>query len=332
VKSKVFTVFYLTLGKLSSSLERKISEKRLKFASQELLYNKKYCVAIYHNVTSNYSDNTLSINTDIDNFYEQIKLLNKYFNIITFDVLKTLKQENLVKPPLIITFDDIYEGVYSNAYPILKDFGLKAILSLSPFFIEKRKYFWWDVIFDYLKSRPIGESVYKLYENFYYTKYDQRSVFDAFLNIRAHFFNLPPTKIYEILEDNFDYSNYSKADMRASSWEQINEMYKSGFEISNHSYCHSLVSTYSEQKFIEDLKYSEELIINNLGLKPDIYSIPFGHSIAYNKTIEDLLNKAGYQIMLLNQGRANNYPNYSKGLAKVDRISFNDEPCIKLLV
>ncbi|HEX9063290.1 MAG TPA: polysaccharide deacetylase family protein, partial [Clostridia bacterium] len=41
------------------------------------------------------------------------------------------------KKPIIITFDDGYEDNYTNAYPILKKYNLKATIFLVPGFIGK---------------------------------------------------------------------------------------------------------------------------------------------------------------------------------------------------
>ena len=47
--------------------------------------------------------------------------------------------------PVLITFDDGYEDNYTNAYPILKKYNLKATIFIVTGFVSKRKgYLTWD--------------------------------------------------------------------------------------------------------------------------------------------------------------------------------------------
>ncbi len=61
---------------------------------------------------------------------KQLMLLDRLgFTPITFNdyILYMNGELNLPKKPIILTFDDGYENVYRIAFPILKEFGMKAI-------------------------------------------------------------------------------------------------------------------------------------------------------------------------------------------------------------
>lgn len=62
-------------------------------------------------------------------FREQLNYLRKK-GYTSIDPLQLLKPESLPEKPVLITFDDGYEGVYTHAYPILKEFEFKATLFL----------------------------------------------------------------------------------------------------------------------------------------------------------------------------------------------------------
>lgn len=64
-------------------------------------------------------------------------LLDNGFTTLTFEELKDYKK---FKKPILITFDDGYRDVYSNAYPILKKYKLKATMFLISSYINQPEY------------------------------------------------------------------------------------------------------------------------------------------------------------------------------------------------
>lgn len=106
----------------SSKIEKKIIESVPIFHE----YNKKIPILMYHSISYE-KGNTARIPKE--KFREQMKYLkdNKY-TTLTVDELYSYMQTGKLVPsnPIVITFDDGYKDNYTNAYPILKEFGLKA--------------------------------------------------------------------------------------------------------------------------------------------------------------------------------------------------------------
>jgi peptidoglycan/xylan/chitin deacetylase (PgdA/CDA1 family) len=66
-----------------------------------------------------------------EEFRRHLQLLDHWgFTAITFDDyrLYLTGELNLPRKPVIITFDDGYSDVYRNAFPILQEFGMKAVV------------------------------------------------------------------------------------------------------------------------------------------------------------------------------------------------------------
>jgi peptidoglycan/xylan/chitin deacetylase (PgdA/CDA1 family) len=64
-------------------------------------------------------------------FRRHLQLLDRWgFTAITFDDyrLYLAGELNLPRKPVIITFDDGYLDVYKNAFPVLREFGMKAVV------------------------------------------------------------------------------------------------------------------------------------------------------------------------------------------------------------
>jgi len=85
-------------------------------------------ILYYHSV----DDRDLSIPIDI--FREQMRYLHrKGFKTISLDELIEFIKfgVKLSSKPIVITFDDCFESVYLNAYPILKKFGFTATFFIT---------------------------------------------------------------------------------------------------------------------------------------------------------------------------------------------------------
>ncbi|MCB0282403.1 MAG: polysaccharide deacetylase family protein [Calditrichaeota bacterium] len=89
-----------------------------------------------------------------DDFMKDLAILKQQgFNSINF---KHLKENKLPKKPVLISFDDAYESFYSEAFPILKEFQMTAVVFVPVNFIGK--FNTWDVQIGRKKYRHMNES------------------------------------------------------------------------------------------------------------------------------------------------------------------------------
>ena len=104
----------------------------------------KVLVLNYHMVNSMF----ISLAIEPEDFDWQMKyLVDHGYHSITLDELYAVLegQGRLPDRPVLITFDDGYVDNYTNAYPILKKYDLKATIFIVTGFVSKRKgYLTWD--------------------------------------------------------------------------------------------------------------------------------------------------------------------------------------------
>jgi len=89
-------------------------------------------VLMYHRVVENGElSRTHWTCVHTEEFRRQLQLLDRWgFTTVTFDDyrLYLAGDLNLPRRPVILTFDDGFDDVYTNAFPILKEFGMKAVV------------------------------------------------------------------------------------------------------------------------------------------------------------------------------------------------------------
>ncbi|MBU1632173.1 MAG: polysaccharide deacetylase family protein, partial [Nanoarchaeota archaeon] len=93
-------------------------------------------ILMYHEISN--QDNAWCVSPA--EFEKQMQFLkDNGYKTITLDELKERVEENKEtdERPIVITFNDAREGVYTNAYPILKKHGFTATIYVVPKWIEE---------------------------------------------------------------------------------------------------------------------------------------------------------------------------------------------------
>ena len=118
----------------------------------------KVLVLNYHMVNSMF----ISLAIEPEDFDWQMKyLVDHGYHSISIDELYAFMegQGTLPDRPVLITFDDGYVDNYTNAYPILKKYNLKATIFIVTGFVSKRKgYLTWDQLREMEKNGVMAQS------------------------------------------------------------------------------------------------------------------------------------------------------------------------------
>lgn len=80
--------------------------------------------------------------------------------------------------------------------------------------------------------------------------------------------------------------NYSKENV-----DKLKAIYLDGHEIGNHSYIHPLFTNISEERMISEIKKTEDIIYEKIGVKTKLFRCPSG---AYNDTVINTVKSLGY--------------------------------------
>ncbi|MBQ2897135.1 MAG: polysaccharide deacetylase family protein [Clostridia bacterium] len=100
---------------------------------------KELCVLMYHSILNDKNRAGEYIITP-EMFENDLKYLkeNGYTTIVTQDLINYVeKNMSLPEKAVIITFDDGYYNNYSYAYPLLKKYNMKGVLSIIGYYTEQ---------------------------------------------------------------------------------------------------------------------------------------------------------------------------------------------------
>lgn len=93
-------------------------------------------IFVYHNIVNNSFEEQSSdcVQTTVENFEKQVLALKKAgYDFITYEDLEKYKnnQMKLKKLSCIVSFDGDYEGIYENAFPIIKKYNVPITICVT---------------------------------------------------------------------------------------------------------------------------------------------------------------------------------------------------------
>ena len=239
-------------------------------------------VFLFHEVSNNPSEFAIDHNLFIDNkkFEEQIKWISKKYRII--DPIDLVNGSNLIsnnnKKNALITFDDGSASIFQNAAPILRNYGLKAIVFLNMGPIKEEDFY--SGLICYLNSKD------------YFFKKNMKKIYpqkrDDFL-----FFNMSDIQKFSNATKTNDFSNkLKKYHGEFATIEQLNKN-NDVFVYGSHLYNHfNAVNLTKSELTIQIDKNAKEL--KKLNGNPELFSYPFGQpDSCYNQETDKALLHLG---------------------------------------
>jgi peptidoglycan/xylan/chitin deacetylase (PgdA/CDA1 family) len=72
------------------------------------------------------------------------------------------------------------------------------------------------------------------------------------------------------------------------SWGQLKDVLNRGVDIQNHTHSHSSLPTLSELEIANEIEKSQKLILENLGITPNLFAYPFGEN---SSTVQNVVSQ-----------------------------------------
>ena len=163
--------------------------------------NKKLICLMYHNVLIEGKTGIIS-KKEFEDHMEYIKNMKSY----KMEELEKLNYK-LPKNSILITFDDGYKNNYTNAFPILKKYGIKATIFLNTRYVGKDPYYLnWSEIKEMYESGLID---FQMHTHSHFPTIRKIEIKGFFENDEIDFVK---REYYSIFDKNEKYNNFKNLD------------------------------------------------------------------------------------------------------------------------
>lgn len=283
----------------------------------------------------------------VDKFRKQIDYLMENYHIIRLDdYVKFLKGEgDIPENSCILTFDDGLKDHYENVFPILKEKGIsgsffvptKPLVDHSVLPVQKVQFLLAklgteklsDMFNDILRSRypSLAEKHFiddikypERVEGGWYDEWDTTLTSNLKYCLASLDWKIKDEIVDKVFSEVFDdEEKFSKS--LYLNWGEIKEMMAAGMSFGTHSHSHPDLSKLNEQDQLHELRKSKEIMEQNLGVKINLCSYPYG--IPSDKAV-DSLKELGYKGALIYTGGKLNEGNVD--LFNISRFDTNEIP------
>jgi peptidoglycan/xylan/chitin deacetylase (PgdA/CDA1 family) len=235
------------------------------------------------------------------NFAKQLKFLRRHFHILSENAfLDRLERHGSFRSSsCLITFDDGWQDNYNNAYPILREMQLPAIIFLAAGFIGKKQEFWQEklaaVLFE-IRQRlePNDRTILQRYGIDGITEMPAQEAKTAIRQFVTLQKDLDAAKLHHLIEDISKHSRQHQENKVDSfmNWDQVKEMACNTISFGSHSVHHHILTKVSLQTAAKEIVESRQYVKKMTGISPKIFCYPNGN---HSDELAGLVAASGYR-------------------------------------
>ncbi len=246
------------------------------------------------------------IDTSAEEFEQHLTCLKRHFTLVGVDELCEFAAGGSLPPnALAITFDDGYLDNYSQALPILKKHGCKAIFFVGSSFIGEPRLYWWDRDAYQLKQsqRAVVELSYPSPLRLELADRDGAVVkLLRFIKLRRA---LDMERLLSELTAATGVAWTRERELEFASrllmtWDHVRALKAAGMDVESHTRTHRVLQSLPADGLRRELEGSRGELEQQLGVAPRALAYPIGKPIHRDSPIRKELARAGYRIGLTN--------------------------------
>jgi peptidoglycan/xylan/chitin deacetylase (PgdA/CDA1 family) len=276
------------------------------FALTKLKKNHCAVILFYHRFSSGALDGDLLPHLDIGEFEKQIRLIKRWYSVISMDELdKRLKSgEKFPLASVVITIDDGYLNNYKLAYPVLKKLNLPAIIYLTTGFIGTKNGLWVDDLADILLSTKLktfcfpelfGDKVLDI--STYQSKMETLTkLYEEMVRLEHNKKILIMRKLSNVLEENE--VRRDDGERKMVNWDEVIEMSKNHISFGAHTVSHPTLSKMDLKVAKREIFESKMAIEARIGGKLIHFAIPNGKVEDFNEELKRYCGEIGISTVV----------------------------------
>ncbi|MFC1590025.1 polysaccharide deacetylase family protein [Candidatus Omnitrophota bacterium] len=207
-----------------------------------------------------------------------------YRFISPYDILKGPVSDNKYA---LITFDD---GYFNNRYavPILKEFGVPAVFSISANNVKYGRPFWWDVL--YRERKKQGKTTECIYDEGRTIKLKKSREIEEYIRDRIGI---------KAIKAECDIDRvFTPSELKEFSEQEY-------VFLGNHTSDHANLVIYDSDEIRSQMLDAQSVISDITGKTPTVISYPYGN---YSDEVIKIANESGFRIGITTVHKKNRLP------------------------
>jgi len=262
-------------------------------------------------------------------FAGQMRHIKRHYRVLSLcEMVEELQDSSSQRQGVVVTFDDGYLGTYTEAFPILREYGIPATVYVTAGSVESGEVPWYDRIFSRFQRAP-SEVIVNLDSERSFRLTDFASRVEAATATVLYLRTLPDEERQQWC-DSFERAiPVPDSELQGSmmSWDQVREMRQAGISIGCHTVSHPVLSRLSPEVLRQELVESKSLIEDRVDGVVDDFAFPFGKSRDCGTIGSKVLSALGFRtavttILGVNQPNTDRF--------RLRRMVQGDEPSIAM--
>jgi len=238
----------------------------------------KLSILIYHRVRENV-DALTPYDLGVNAFERQMKLISRYFDVVTVsEGIRKIRENDISRPTVAITFDDGYVEQYDIALPILNKYGLKASFYVTTGYFDGGM-MWNDYVVESFRNIDSGNKNSIDLTEIGFGCHSVSSITEKRLTLNKLLIFLKrmhPSKRDEAVDIITSImGGRSEANLMLSQ-QQIRNMANAGMEIGCHTKMHPILTSLSDNEVIDEIAGSKAILEEILEKPVHYFAYPNG--------------------------------------------------------
>ena len=242
-------------------------------------------------------------------FEEQMRFLRDRFNVISLDEFASRIEGKTPFAPgsCLVTFDDGWKDNFQNAYPLLKEIGIPAVIFLTTDFVGTQELFWQgrvtELLYRLYDAAGSGSNVTtRLMREFPHMdiesilRCERGNLKDGISRYISLLKGKSKEEIEGITQRLADLTGKSESGRTTEEafmdWDEIRVMAKNRISFGSHGKSHAILTRLQKREIEKEALESKERIEEKLGKSVCAFSYPNGD---YSKQVLDIVRSAGYR-------------------------------------
>ena len=236
-----------------------------------------------------------SVSATPEGFAQQMEHLACFYRVVSMpEVLEAVeKRTPLPKRAVLITFDDAYADFAEIAWPILKQFRLRATMFVpTAYSNQPERAFWWDRLYRAFAATSRTRINVPSLGHLSLVPLDQKR--RSFRTIQNHLTTIPDCEAMRLVDSLC--AELGPSCVQGGSvltWKQLRELAREGLTLGSHTRTHAIMTQVTTERMREEVQGSQEDLQREIGACLAIFCYPNGN---HNDTVVSVLREQGIRL------------------------------------